>query len=163
MPNETDPDSPTPNPLLMEEIPQTLDELKKKVAELFHCMPGPEAAYFEIPLNSRAHGSCGASYERYVYSTLAWRTSGVNSESTEARLVMAMLEPFIDARRQLVGDQDTNRVIKPLLFWRKPIEIQTYRNHEEALDRTRIHCRVVIPGVNLLSWEHLEGELIRSL
>lgn len=155
-------DSSTSNPLLMKETPQTLAQLNAKIQELFHCMTGPPMAYFEIQLDPGAHTDCGQSFERYVYTSLIWRTDTAR-EGAEARLVMAMLEPFIDARRQLVGDEDNSQVSKPLLFWRMPLTLYSDDHGQGAPNQMALKCRVVIPGANLAPYEHQEGALIRSL
>jgi hypothetical protein len=159
-PEETSPDSSTSNPLLMQEIPQTLAQLNAKVKELFHCVNGPPVAYFEIPLDPRVHKDC-CRFERYFYVSLVWRTD-VAREGAEARLVMAMLEPFVDARRQLVGDQDNSEVLKPLLFWRRPLEL-TESTDEQDRPQLKLRCRVIIPGANLNAYDHKEGEIIKHL
>jgi hypothetical protein len=155
---ETSPDSSTSNPLLMQEVPQTLAQLSAKVEELFHCVNGPPVAYFEIPLDPREHEQCGQQFERYVYVSLAWRTD-LARDGAEARLVMAMLEPFLDARRQLCGDKGNDEVLKPLLFWRRPLELT--RLEEDG--QLKLRCRVIIPGTTLAAYEHKEGEVILHL
>lgn len=152
------PDSSTPNPLLMEEIPATVDQLTEKVGKLFHCMKGPPMAYFHIPLTDRRNegphiptGEREDLVERLVYESLRFATR--DTEGAEARLVMAMLEPFIDARRQLF---DRCKDDTALLFWRVPLEIAEGPNKYKLL-----RCRVVIPGASLARYEVKEGDGMR--
>lgn len=159
--DQTGPDPSAGNPLLMDEIPQTVAQLNAKVQELFHCMVGPPTAYFEIRVPS--YDCCGGiAVERFVYTSLVWRTETAR-EGAEARLVMAMLEPFIDARRQLVGDGDDSRAFKPLLFWRRPLELFAEDHGQGSPGQMKLRCRLVIPGANLAAYEQPEGTLIRSL
>ncbi|HSV90895.1 MAG TPA: hypothetical protein VLH80_07330 [Nitrospiraceae bacterium] len=135
--------------------PQTLDQLNAKIVELFHCMDGPPVAYFEIPIEN---GVVEGAVERFTYVTLGWITSGERTPPNEAQLVKAMLEPFIAARRKLVGDAGNDEVFKPLLFWRRRIAI-----YEDGDKQLKIQCRVVIPGVDLTDWGKDEGALYRRV
>lgn len=152
----------TPNPLLMEEIPQTLGELNGRIAKLFHCMNGPPMAYFGIPLRYNVLEAVNE-VEHLVYVTLAWRAPGRRSPDTDARLIMTMLEPFLLARQQIDERGGT-----PLLFWRRTIELDEYsqtdfEGNETGGRMTRITCRLVIPGADLSGFAHREGELIKTL
>lgn len=144
-------DSPTANPLLTEEIPQTLDELRAKVQKLFHCMIGPPMAYFQIalePSDPPPHEQQeDPRFVRIVYVTLGAMAKGKRKPETEARLVRALLETFLDARRQLLEREDCTA----LLYWREPISIGGNNS------RTFIRCRVAIPGVTLKRYEITEG------
>lgn len=146
-------DSPADNPLLMQEIPQTLDQLKAKVGELFHCMNGPPMAYFHIPLsNEEGRYPPGSDMvERLVYQSLRFATR--DTEGAEARLVHAMLEPFLDARRQLL---ERDKYDRALLFWRAPLELAEGPRKGRVL-----RCRVVIPGAHIDHYEVKEGDGMR--
>lgn len=159
------PESSTDNPLLMREIPQTLDQLLEHVGKLFHCMTGPPLAYFEMPVTPQCEpGDSCIQYdkdpvERLVYVTLAYRTHPAHP-GAEARLVMAMLEPFVEARRQI-----DERGGSPLVFWRRPPELRDYHaldSHGAQTERAMkgLICRLVIPGADLSAYANDEGELI---
>lgn len=155
MADETSPDSSTPNPLLMEEVPQTLDEMKQKIAELFHCMVGPPAAYFEIPLCSRcATDGETPNVERLLYSTLSFKVG--ESQHARQALVGSMLEVFSDAYRQLrVSDRDVAH--KPVLFWRREPAFWVDSVPDSPRSVVALRCRVVIPGADLRQWALAEG------
>ena len=130
------------------------------IGKLFHCMTGPPRAYFKIPLQMR-HGDSGPEYpeaERLVYVTLGYLTHQARNASVEARLVMDMLEPFIDARKQLeacgVGRW-------ALLFWRRAPKIEEFLT--DWIPTTRLTCRVVIPGASLERYVVPEGEQCHRL
>lgn len=149
MANEMSPDSSTPNPPLTEDIPRTVDEMKQKIGELFHCMVGPPIAYFEIPLPYEPGGQRAA---RFRYSTLRFRVAG--GKEKEEALVGAMLEAFVDARVQL-RPMVCDTGYKPLLFWRSQPRIDFRLG--------RIWCRVVIPGADLSRWAVREESVARGL
>lgn len=134
----------------MQEIPATLDELLAQVGKMFHCMQGPPMAYFHIPLtHTPGRFEPGTDMvERLVYASLRYATNA--AEGAETRLVHAMLEPFIDARRQLLErDKDDTA----LLFWRSPPKFSEGPKHSKALT-----CRVVIPGASLAFYDVKEGD-----
>lgn len=139
----------------MEEIPQTLDEMKQKIAELFHCMVGPPAAYFEIPLPSRAPRYDGsAEVELFEYSTLSFRVH--ESQTARSALVSSMLEVFFDAYIQLrVRERDVR--CKPLLFWRRDPAFWVDSVPDSPRSVVVLRCRVVIPGADLRQWALAEG------
>lgn len=152
-----------PNPLLMQEIPRTLEEFMVCVDKLFHCMNGPPSAYFDIPLvdnrgrepdKTVTYDYDNAHVERLVYATLAWRSLTPRSESIEANLVGRMLEPFIAARKEIDEYGGT-----PLLLWRRPPEIL----EDEKPPACKIRCRVAVPGFNFTRYQVLDGELIPLL
>jgi hypothetical protein len=151
------------NPLLVEEIPQTLEQLLQQVNKLFHCMTGPPRAYFELALQERPRDDSdinerrSAAFERLVYESFGWiaREPRANP-GVEARLVMALYEVFVDARRQL-----DERQACALLFWRRPVELVEYDEGDSV--RTRIYCRMVIPGAGLDRYARKEGELIPTV
>lgn len=166
MTDETSPQSPTPNPLLMEEIPQTVGEMVARIEKLFHCVEGPPMAYFEIPLQTRAYlihretWEDGDDFERLVYVALAWR--GTRSTS-EAGFVGAMFEAFLDARVQLDVRFPMEQGLKPLLFWRRKPGITEYKDVPSGVKWPTLRCRVVIPGATLARYATPEGEPIPRL
>jgi hypothetical protein len=157
MANETG----APNPLLMEEIPQTLEQLMECIGTLFHCMTGPPRAYFEIPVQMR-HRDDGPEYpepERLVYVTLGYLTNQPRYASVEARLVMRMLEPFINARKQL---EAKGLAESALLFWRRAPKIEESLT-SDRIQTTRLTCRVMIPGAGMEMYLIPDGQLIHRI
>jgi hypothetical protein len=139
-----------PNPLLMEEIPSTVDELLTKVRQLFRCADGPRAPRIEIPaeLERGSRDEPPPAPLVLPYMTLRYATRPLG-ESNERRLVMALLEPLIDAYRQLT---ETQGVCEPRLFWRQRPRIYTLKGI------SLIRCRLAIPGANMSRYATPEGD-----
>lgn len=133
--------------------PRTVRELVEYLAltgdpyDMFHCMQGVPRAYMEIPSGS-PHLMC----IRGVYVTLGYWTNG-SRQDCEAMLVSTIWDVFVTARA-ILRQSDWGG----LLFWRRMPEI-TEENYPEGVDangspvpgglRTKLTCRVWIPGVDL--------------
>lgn len=118
--------------------------LQRWVDSRFHCMMGPPAAYFEVPIGEASlnvgleEGKVERPFARFVYQTLRWGCKpefGSPFEVTAA-LCAKMSESFDAALAAFEPDA------KPLLFWRRTPELSAHQEDQVFM----LRCRLVVPG-----------------
>jgi hypothetical protein len=140
-------------------VPRTVRELVEFLsltAEphwMYHCMQGEPRAYMEIHT-----GDPRLEVVRGVYVTLHYQARGRRSD-VEAQLVSTMWDVFVAARDEFIE----RNLDHPILFWRMMPHIEEDPPVPDGVDgngspvegrdywRTRLRCRVWIPGIDLSS------------
>jgi len=110
------------------------------VGRLFHCMYGPERAYFEFPYDRLGPEHVVV---RIVYST--WGYTAPRGPDAERLICCALWEDFKRAYSHLANVGYWNSV----LFWRLSPELVW----SQSDDRVKVRTRLAIPGLRLDSYE----------
>lgn len=120
------------------------DALQRWVDSRFHCMMGPPAAYFEIPIGEAPEthgleeGKSQHPFARFVYQTLYWGCKPTYGSVFEVTTALCATMSGALERALAAFDPES----KPLLFWRKTPHIEA---HQEEQILT-LRCRLVVPG-----------------